>query len=381
MGKSAIGKGISDYASHYWETFKNNPTYPWSGGVQDANYWMRTLYYQRQNLMDIKRPQIILGGLTGPYYEKRSAGGYYNPLRDGLIRPGTSPEIVTSTMLTAAALGVAGIRLFTYDRQSEVAARLNAPIGARLLTGANPYTSEVSHWRAMGYAANLLTKTLEPYVLGTAINSPAYGRNIVTAARQGPGGRMLLIVNGNDYTRKVNVDFAAYTYGVGATRYELTGESMASSVRPAGTTKENVSLEAGESVIYVFPRNTSSRTTDKVGLAPPANGAAKSVVNYNYLSGQHLPQSAGGVDCTSGCVLDIDRRLGDVYYQFSYLDGSNRVAGRSEVAKIAATDLWPPADTTATWVSLSPPGETASRMAASTRPESRKATIASGTEP
>ncbi len=62
-----------------------------------------------------------------------------------------------------------------------------------LQTGANPTARDPvirENWRAMAYAANPLTKSLSPYMLGTALTSPAYGRNIVTAARQGDGARL-----------------------------------------------------------------------------------------------------------------------------------------------------------------------------------------------
>jgi hypothetical protein len=56
-----------------------------------------------------------------------------------------------------------------------------------LQTGANPLAADPifrENWRAMVPAADPLTKTLALCVLGAALNSSAYARDIFTAARQ-----------------------------------------------------------------------------------------------------------------------------------------------------------------------------------------------------
>jgi hypothetical protein len=87
------------------------------------------------------------------------------------------------------------------------------------------------------------------------VNSPAFGRNITTAARDAANGQMLLIVNGNDWPRTIPVTFAPYNLGHGATRYWLHTSGVTATALPAAQTSDSVILAAGESVAYVFPRS------------------------------------------------------------------------------------------------------------------------------
>jgi hypothetical protein len=87
------------------------------------------------------------------------------------------------------------------------------------------------------------------------MNSPAYGRNITTAARDGVAGQMLLIVNGNDWPRTIPVLLAPYSLGYGAARYWLHTSGVDTAELPASQTADSITLGAGESVAYVFPRS------------------------------------------------------------------------------------------------------------------------------
>jgi len=327
MGKG----GVSDYASHYWDTFRGRKTYPWGWGTEEANTWMRTAFYARQGYMDLSKPQLMLTSLMGPMYRKGTPGSYFNPPGDLLLTPGTTPQAIVSNMATAAALGNAGVRLYMYDRTSEKAGRAQAALGADLQTGANPFDTNVGHWQAMGYAASLLTKVLEPYFLGVALNSPAYGRNIVTAARQGPDAAMLLIVNGSDAQTTITVDFTPYKSGTAITRYRLSPDAIATDVLPDGD-GEAVTLADGESVVYLFPFVPSTAFTKAVTIAPPEHPGSKAVLNYSYVYQSMLRKRIQGIPCTTDCTLNLDLRLGDVYYQFTYLNENDEVVGKSPSA-------------------------------------------------
>ena len=104
---------------------------------------------------------------------------------------------------------------------------------------------------ATAYAANLLTKVPQPYILGAAESSPAYSHNITTAVRRGSDATMLLIVNGNDVDRTVSVDFAPYRMGGDVVRYRLSYSYLQSDL-VADTTRETITLPRGGSVIYLF---------------------------------------------------------------------------------------------------------------------------------
>jgi hypothetical protein len=331
--------GISDYASHYWDSFNPRRTYPWSGGIEEFNYWMRSLFYDRQPLMMLDRPQLFLDSISSFMYTKKtSKGAYYAPPADSLEQPGLAGPAITSTIMSAAALGGAGVRLYQFEAPSNLASRIKAPPGTILQTGANPTASDPivrDNWRAMAFAANPLTKTLMPYVLGTALASPAYGRNIVTAARQGPGARLLMVINGNDWPRTVPVDFTRYRTGQAISCYRIGYDGIATSVvsdRPGQLTR----LAAGESMVFLFPTASTGRFVRAVKIAPPG-GPGKAVLHYNYIYKEALHQTLTGVDCTDGCTLHLDRGLGSVYYEFTHLGSGNRVIGNSSVLTLSGS--------------------------------------------
>ena len=114
----------------------------------------------------------------------------------------------------------------------------------------------------MGYAANLLTKVLQPYVLGMALSSPGYGRNIVTAVRQGSDARMLLLVNANDWERTLTVDLTPYRTGQAITRYTVSGDGLRTDELVDGPT-DTIQLRGGESVVYLFPLSGGVAFTQK----------------------------------------------------------------------------------------------------------------------
>jgi hypothetical protein len=314
---------VSDYASHYWDSLSERHTYPWSGGVQEFNYWMRELFYSRQSLMMLDRPQLFLTSISSFMYDKRAAGSaYYMPPIDQPAQPGASGPVITSEIMAAAALGGAGVRLYQFESPANLANRIKAPVGTTLQTGANPTASDPiirENWRAMAYAANPLTKSFTPYVLGAALTSPAYGRNIVTAARQSNSGRLLMAINGNDWARTVPIDFKPYRTGQNVIRYLIRYDGIETNVFPDGP-GQTITLRAGESVVYIFPA-TLQQYAGAVKIGPPG-GTNKAVLHYGYIYKEALPQQLTGIECTRGCTLRLDRSLGPVFYQFDYLNSS-----------------------------------------------------------
>lgn len=246
---------ISDYASHYWIPFKLRHTYTWSQGTQELGYWMSQAFYQRQPFMMLDRPQLMLNAITGPSYTKSvTSAAYYTPPEDALDQPGVSGSAVTATMMTAAALGAAGVRLYYFENSNDAADRAAAPSGKYFQTGASPTADDSAVreiWQGISSAANALAGPLAPYILGTELSSPAYGPNIITAARQGPNGRMLMIVNDNDWERTISVSFESYRYGAKVSRYRI-GAGGINGPSPAPSLGETITLMNGETVAYLF---------------------------------------------------------------------------------------------------------------------------------
>jgi hypothetical protein len=294
---------------------------------------MSTLFYERQPYLMLDHPQLLLNSISSSAYIKRTAGtAYYTPPADILSAPGVDGPAITSNMMSSAALGAAGVRLYQFEAPSNLVNRIKAPVGSMFQTGANPTANDpiiLENWRAMAYAANPLTKTLLPYVLGNALTSPSYGRDILTAARQGPGGRLLMVVNDNGWPRTIGVDFTPYRTGKLINRYLISSDGIRTDVVPDGP-GELIRLAAGESAVYLFPAATGAQVTSVFNVAP-SSGARRAILHYGYIYKESLRQQLTGIDCTRGCTLHLDRRLGPFYYQFTYLDSFNSVAGRSPV--------------------------------------------------
>jgi hypothetical protein len=245
--------GVADYVTHYHDSLANQRTYNWSAGVVEKNYWMWRLFYQRQPTMMLDRPQLMLVPASGTNYQKESGNGmFYTPPDDVIIQPGGIGPVTSSMMLTAAALGAAGERLYFWETPDDTT-RVSDANGTGLQTGTNPVDQdrEVSaNWNAISNAGNAIS-LLTPYLLAQPLNSPAYGNNIVTAARQGASGKMLLIVNDNDWYRTIPVDFTAFVGSGSITKY-LIGGDLFTTTTLAASSGETITLGPGEAAAYVF---------------------------------------------------------------------------------------------------------------------------------
>jgi hypothetical protein len=247
--------GVADYVTQYFDTFQDDRTYNWSSGVLEKNYWMWKVFYDRQPYMMLDRPQLELRSATGAYYIKESNGSFYNPPTDVLIQPGDIGAVVSSGIMSAAALGEAGVRLYFWQSSDDMAHRSTYPNGTQLQTGVNPIDSNreiAANWQGISNASNAIA-ALTPYLLAAPLNSPAYGRNILTAARQGAGGRLLLIVNDNDFKRTIPVDFTPFAYSDGAITKYLVGADLLAKTSLSGSASADIAtLDGGESAAYVF---------------------------------------------------------------------------------------------------------------------------------
>jgi hypothetical protein len=331
VGRPALEQGISDYASHYWDVLSGSRTYSWSNGVQQRTFWMKDAFYSRQPYVAQDHPQLMLVcGSSFAYLKQNSKDPYYNPLTDALDQPGCDGPVAVAEIMTAAALGNVGVRQYQFDR-NDPRTRAEYPSGTYLQTGMRPDAAERNAkeiWKAAGYAANLLTKVLEPYILGTAANSPAYSRNITTAVRRGPDGIMLMIVNGSDAERSVNVEFAPYRSGGDIARYRLASAYLQSDLLRDGT-GEMITLPKGGSVTYFFPSKPGVRFLQPVRLKPELpKGAIRASLSYNYIYGEHLPELTESIDCTKGCTVQVDPRLGEIRCRFTYSDADGTVIRR-----------------------------------------------------
>jgi hypothetical protein len=321
-----MGPGsISDYASNYFTSMKTRTTYPWSEGIQEMVSSMDQAFFSRQPYLMLNRPQLMLVSLAGASYTKgQSSSAVYLPGTDALSEPGVSPAHVSALMMNAAALGGAGIRLYYFEPSTDVPGRIADPPGTVMQTGSNSTNLQVASWQAMGYASNLLTKVLQPFLLNLAGNAPAYGRNLNSAVRNSPEGTMLLIVNGNDWPRTITVNLRPYAASFGAARYRVQSTGIATAILPASQTSDTLTLSAGESAAYIFPNVATAMPLGTVTLSPlPSDGPILGV-QYAYVYETQMDQ-APVESCQTSCTIARDARFGNLYYRFVLPSGTTAI--------------------------------------------------------
>ena len=248
--------GVADYVTQYYDSFVDSHTYAWSAGILEKNYWMWKLFYDRQPFMMLDRPQLQLRSTAGAFYTKESGNGaFYSPPADILIQPGDIGPVVSSGIMTAAALGEAGVRLYQWENPGDASIRAGYANGVQLQTGVNSIDGDrelSANWKAIANASNAVN-ALTPYLLANPLNSPAYGRNIISTARQGTSGRLLLIVNDNDFERTIPVDFTPFMYAGGSVMKKLVSAETTTNAAIVGS-GESLTLDAGQAAAYVFTR-------------------------------------------------------------------------------------------------------------------------------
>lgn len=243
---------LSDYASHYWTSGSIRAQYPWSSGVNEESYWMRRAFYSRQPVIMLDRPQLMEISTSGPLYQKESTGeAFFDPTRDVLEEPGQWGPSITAQMMTAAALGVAGERLYYWEDPADQSSRMTTPIGSVLQTGVNSTSDDPivkANWDAVQSASKAL-QLLTPYLLGERLSSPAYGPNIVTALRKSDGRTLLLIVNTNDWGRTLVVHLRQYFKGL-IKSYVVTARGLEGPTEIRGL-NNRIFLPQGAAAAYI----------------------------------------------------------------------------------------------------------------------------------
>jgi len=93
--------------------------------------------------------------------------------------------------------------------------------------------------------------------------------------------------------------------------------------------RRRLSLSLASTTSYLTPVSIPAPTLP--------SGAAAAFVHMAYIYSQDLNSQIAGIECTSGCTLQLDQTLGDVFYQYFFVDGTGNPLGTSAVATIPGT--------------------------------------------
>jgi hypothetical protein len=197
------------------------------------------------------QPKLLLVHAGSVEYIKQSAGAVFNPGFDKLSQPAYRAERVTASILLAAEAGMAGVRVYGYRPNSDSAELYqSAPIGSNLVQHVNPFVAP-KKWLAMSNAFNFI-KDVEPYILQPNISAPNLGPVVFTGAKEGNGGRLLMVTSFSEIPQTVNIDFTPYNYGNKITRYRVSAATYGGGIVISISPGETVTLDPGETVAYLF---------------------------------------------------------------------------------------------------------------------------------
>ncbi len=237
-------------------------------------------------------------------------------------------------MVTAAAAGAAGIKIYKYDVDYS-SRNADRGTGSEYDLGGSPTTGAVWNWQAMGYAAATVAKSLQEFVLGAPGKSPYLGRNIITGVRLGANANLLIVANTWDGARTLTIDLSAYATGNAVLRYRVS--DVAVKLQGLGVvSSDSVSLGPGESALYLFPKSANAAGVDTVTFQPDTSGT-KTVLRTNYLYSDNTAAYGDPVDCSSGCSIKVDRKLGEAFYTYAVLDSTGVEQCRSAAVTVPAS--------------------------------------------
>jgi hypothetical protein len=144
-----------------------------------------------------------------------------------------------------------------------------------------------------------------------------------------------MAVNGTDFGRTLTLNLSAYRTGNSITRY-IVGSTRIKTALLADAASDTVTVLAGETVVYLFPNSSSTNYLSTVPISAPAlpTNAVGAILHQAYIYSQDIDNQTDGINCTSGCSLMLDTNLGNVYYEFFFVDGNGALISKSSVNTI-----------------------------------------------
>jgi hypothetical protein len=257
---------FADYSSIFWTYPPGNDfrAYPYGASLGQEREGMDRNVLGWQPILQRRVPSLMLVSVAGAYYKKLGSGNCYIPGQDELLAQGVRPVSSAAEVMYAAAMGMAGVRAYNYDWFFQKDLR-NGPVGSVLQTGSDPFEVNTDVWQAMAAAFNLIQR-IEPYLLQPQMSAIDLGPTIVTGARAGARGRLLIAINFSEGPQKAQVDLGPYLGKARwLVRYRLKGAKLSTEIVSSAQLSDShdlVTMDAGEAIVWV--------STDKRDRTPPA---------------------------------------------------------------------------------------------------------------
>ncbi|MDQ3914988.1 MAG: Ig-like domain-containing protein [Actinomycetota bacterium] len=252
---------FSDYASLYWTIIRH--PYPYSSCLDQERMALDVPAVGWRPGLQRRAPTTLMSSASGPHYVELVEGEWFHAGSDRLLAPGVRPASCAAQIMYGAAMGMAGTRIYSCDTKALKDKRAGSKPPHEHQTGADALRAGTDRWQAVGSACNLVGR-LESYLLQPQVSSVHMGPGIVTGARDGAAGSILVAVNFSECPRGATADLRPYRTAGRIGRYRLTGATLAfDTLNPSET--DDPWFEPGETVVWVFPGPGPNETN---GLGP-----------------------------------------------------------------------------------------------------------------
>jgi len=245
---------MSDYTSNYWDIIDWRRAYPYFGAsFPQYRKYLDKITYERLPYMQIDKPFLLLVGICGPFYKKLFEGEQFQPGKDKLLIDGIGTAETTSfQIMYAISNGYSGVRCYAFDSSWWKYERKNAKIGTSgLQTGAEPFEVGTDRWYGLSNSFNFI-KNFEDIILQEMCSSVDAGPEIITGAKRGIKGNLLIAINSSEVEEKIKVPLFPYNKNSKTiSRFRLLGGELITE-RLNYNEYDEILIRPSEAIIWLF---------------------------------------------------------------------------------------------------------------------------------
>jgi hypothetical protein len=262
---------FSDYISLYWTYLHWRHAYPWSPSLPQDMVALDRVAIGFLPAVPRPVPRLMLTSLCGPFYQKLAEGDEYQPGKDKLLQPGPSAVSCGAQVMYAAAVGMAGVRNYSFDWSLWKNDRKNAKVGAGgLQTGGEPIDVGTDRWYAVAAAFRLI-QHIEPHLLQPMATAIDPGPTFAVGARASANSRLLIAVNFSEAPQEARIDLSPYRFGGSGkiARFRQCGPQLQTDLIDP-TDEDTVRFAPGEAIVWLFiAPGDADRTPPAVRFVSP----------------------------------------------------------------------------------------------------------------